>query len=115
MKEEEKEVIKRKARKELLAEQTAAESKEIKKRSVWVIVLRLVCAAVLLFVIFETVMGVLDMQRLNEDKEPLWYIDSSEEVTDEAKITRYNLGLYVIDKTEDSKETKIILKPFFIK
>lgn len=74
-----------------------------------------VLALIFLFVLFETVMGLLNMQRLNEDKDPLWYINSSTEAIDDKTITKYDLGLYIIHKEESSSEKKLFLTPFFIK
>lgn len=93
---------------------TQTSDKHIVKKIVkiiWNIVLTLI----FLFVAFETIMGVLNMQRLNEDKDPVWYIDSKVEENDGKKETKYNMGLYTIEKVEDNKETKIMLKPFFLK
>ena len=110
--------IKEKARQELLEEQKRAELAELRsrnaKRGVGRIILSIIFIAVFLFVLFETVMGVLDMQRLNNDEEPVWYIDSNTEVVEEKTITKYNLGLYTINKVVDSQGAKIILKPFFL-
>ena len=110
--------IKEKARQELLEEQKRAELAELRgrnaKRGVGRVILSIIFIAVFLFVLFETVMGVLDMQRLNNDEEPVWYIDSNTEVVEEKTITKYNLGLYTINKVVDSQGTKIILKPFFL-
>lgn len=110
--------IKEKARQELLEEQKRAELAELRsrnaKRGAGRIILSIIFIAVFLFVLFETVMGVLDMQRLNNDEEPVWYIDSNTEVVEEKTITKYNLGLYTINKVVDSQGTKIVLKPFFL-
>ena len=55
------------------------------------------------------------MQRLNEDKEPIWYINKKEEVTKFKSETTYNLGLYRIVKTKEGTEKRTELKPFFLK
>ena len=79
------------------------------------IIFRIVYIALGLFIIFEAVIGVLSMQRLNEDKEPIWYINKKEEVTKFKSETRYNLGLYTIVKTKEGTEKRTELKPFFLK
>ena len=79
-------------------------------RTIWTIFV----TAIFLAIAFFTVMGILDMQRLNEDKEPLWYIDQTTEEIEGGMRTKYNVGLYVINKDVTSTEKTIILKPFFI-
>lgn len=74
-----------------------------------------VLVLIFLFVLFETVIGLLDMQRLDKNEDPLWYINSSTEVVDDKTITKYNLGLYVIHKEESSSEKKLFLTLFFVK
>ncbi len=79
------------------------------------LIYNLILWAIGLFLVFEVVMGVLNMQKLNNDEEPLWYFDSKVEQKEEVKVTTYNLGLYVITKEEGPRARKINLKPFFIK
>lgn len=79
------------------------------------IIWRILVTLLVLFVLFETVMGVLDMQRINEDKEPIWYLDTKTVEVKGKKETTYNLGLYVIVKVKEGNQTKIVLKPFFLK
>ena len=106
-------------KKELVEEQKNEELKEKnnsnKKRSVGRIISRIIWAIIIIVVLFETVIGILDMQRLNDDKEPIWYISTKTEKTKNGSETTYNLGLYVIVKTIEGKETKTTLKPFFLK
>ena len=89
--------------------------KEKRKSNVGKIISRIIWTLIFVFVIFEVVIGILNMQRLNDDKEPIWYFSSSEEKEKNKTETRYNLGLYVIVKTVEGKETQISLKPFFLK
>ena len=111
--------IKEQAKKELEEEQKKKEMKKYnsqnRKRSVFKFFYNIIITLVILFVLFETIMGLLDMQRLNDEKEPYWYLDVKEEENEGQKITKYNLGLYVIKKVQDSKGIKIVLKPFFFK
>ena len=89
--------------------------KERKKRSIGNIISRIFFTLLFLVVLFETVIGVLDMQRINDDKEPIWYLNSETKESKGRKEIIYNLGLYVIVKTKEGGETKITLKPFFLK
>lgn len=113
------EEIKQQARKELEEEQKKEEMKKYNSQNRVRKILRFfyngIVTLLILFVLFETIMGILDMQRLNEEKEPLWYLDVKEEQKENQKITKYNLGLYVIRKVQDDKGIKIVLKPFFLK
>ena len=111
--------IKEQTRKELEEEKKIAELKEYKstarKRSVGKIISRIIWTVVILFVLFETVIGILDMTRLNEDKEPVWYFSTKTEKTKEGTEITYDLGLYVIKKVKSSSGSKLVLKPFFLK
>ena len=79
-------------------------------RAIWSITLTLM----FLFILFETVMGILNMQRLNDDKEPIWYIKTEAKTKGNEKKTIYDIGLYDIVKVEDNNGKKVLLKPFFI-
>ena len=54
------------------------------------------------------------MQRINDEKEPVWYISEKKNNTDKKQETIYNLGLYKIVRTETSKKVTVTLRPFFI-
>lgn len=107
--------IKEQAKQELLDEQRKIERAKRKKENIRSLIYRIIFGVIFLFVLFETVIGVLDMQRLNDDKKPVWYIDEKVENKDNKEITTYNLGLYVIIKTKQEDGIKIVLKPFFLK
>ena len=79
------------------------------------VILRLIYIAIALFLLFEAVMGILNMEKLNNDEEPVWYFSSKEENTKFKSETTYNLGLYTIVKTKEGTEKRITLKPFFLK
>ena len=79
------------------------------------IISRIIWTIVTIFLIFEVVMGILDMQRINDDKEPIWCFSKTEEKSGNKTEKRCNLGLYVIVKTKNGKEVKTVLKPFFLK
>ncbi len=107
----------RNAVKEELKEEIKEEiqNEEKKKRSVFSIISRLFFTILFLFFLFETIIGVINMQRLNDDKEPVWYISSETKESNGKRETIYNLGLYVVVKTTESNQSKTTLKPFFLK
>lgn len=111
--------IKEQVKKEIEKQQREEELEDYKHkrriRRFFKLIYNIIITIAILFVLFESIMSVFDMQRLNEDKEPLWYINSEVIKTDSGQNTKYNLGLYIIEKIEDNKEVKIILKPFFLK
>lgn len=94
------------------------EAKEIRKKSkgktIFAIIFDLLALALLLFVIFETVIGFLGFNDVREDKTPGYYIDIKEETTGSTTKTIYNFGLYKAIKTEDSKTYSYKLVPFFL-
>ena len=66
-------------------------------------------------ILLNTVIGVLDMQKLNNGEDPLWYTDVETSNDDGATKTTYKIGLYVVEKVQDGQSTKMMLKPFFLK
>ena len=95
----------------------SAEGKDEKHvvRKIFRIVSKIISVILLLVIIFEVTMGILNMQRLNNNQDPIWYLDVDSKTEGDKKETTYNLGLYVIEKVEEKKEIKISLKPFFLK
>ena len=79
------------------------------------IISRIIYAAIALFLVFEAVIGVINMDRLNRDEDPVWYFSTKEENTKFKSETTYNLGLYKIVKTKEGLERRLTLKPFFLK
>ena len=126
---ENREVVKKELEKENeISEQTIKEFQEERKQeelseykntskkfSISKIIFRIVWTILLLFILFEVVIGFLDMNRLNNNQEPLWYFNSRIEKVNNKTETTYNLGLYVIVKTFDGNSTRVVLKPFFLK
>ena len=110
-----KEQVRQEVQEEIRQEEIKKQESKSRKKGVFRFIYNTIITLLILFVVFETVMGLLDMQRLNDDNEPIWYIDSKVEERDNVKETTYNLGLYVIEKTESSAEKKVVLKPFFMK
>ena len=100
-------------------EQKFEEPKETNKkngvRKFFKFIFNTIITIILLVVVLNSVVGVLDMQKLNNGEDPLWYTDI--ETTNENGVnkTTYKIGLYVIEKVQDSEKTKMILKPYFLK
>lgn len=88
---------------------------EKKKGGFFKIIFRIIGILVFLFILFETVIGIINMNQLNNDKEPVWYFSKNTTKEKGKTETTYNLGLYVIVNTTQGKEKKIALKPFFLK
>lgn len=88
---------------------------EKKKGGFFKIIFRIIGILVFLFILFETVIGIINMNQLNNDKEPVWYLNKNTTKEKGKTETTYNLGLYVIVNTTQGKEKKIALKPFFLK
>jgi len=112
---EKEQAIKEQSKLELQKQEEKENKTKNKKRKVVNIIFRVFFVLLFLFVLFETIMGVLGMQRLNEDKEPIWYISSKTEKNKNGEEIVYDLGLYVIIKTTEGNETKTILRPFFLR
>ena len=112
---EREQAIKEQTKLELQKQEEKENESKNKRRKVGSIILRIFLVLLFLFILFETVMGVLDMQRLNDDKEPIWYISTKTEKNKNGEETIYDLGLYVIIKTTEGNETKTILRPFFLR
>lgn len=79
------------------------------------IISRILWALFFLFILFEAVMGILNMQKINENKKPIWCFSTSKETTKDKTEETCHLGLYVIVKTKDGNETRTSLKPFFLR
>lgn len=85
-----------------------------KKRRIGRIIGNLIFTILLLVVVFEAVIGIINMQKINEGKEPVWYLSTKKTEEPNKIITEYNLGLYRIVRTETDKDTRIVLKLFFL-
>ena len=95
-------------------EEQIQEKPKKKKKKIGRIIANVLVTILFLVIIIEAAIGIINMQRINDDKEAIWYIskkDNSNEVKNEVI---YNLGLYKIVRTDTSKRTKIALKPFFV-
>ena len=85
-----------------------------KKKKVGRIILNIILWGFFLVVILEAAVGIINMQRINDEKEPIWYLDKNVTKTSKEEKTVYNLGLYKIVKLDNAKQTKTSLKPFFV-
>ena len=87
--------------------------KKKKKKKLGRIITDFILFLLFIVIVFEIVIGVVNMNRISDEKEPVWYL-SSKKVENELKTeVTYNLGLYKIVKTDTSKKTTVSLKPFF--
>lgn len=106
-------IITKETNKELEALQQ--QKKKRKKRKIGRIISNIVFTIIVLIIIFEAVIGIINMKKINDGEEPIWYLNTQKEEEATKIITKYNLGLYRIIKTDTDKDTRIVLKPFFIK
>lgn len=83
-------------------------------KGVFNVIYKIISFLITLLIIFEVVIGVVNMNKINNEEDPVWYLDMKEEVKEDKKETKYNLGLYKIVKTEEKGKMKIMLKPFFL-
>ena len=94
------------------------EIKKVKKRRKGRIISNIIITIIFLFIIFEAAIGIINMQRINDKKEPVMTLSKKENNTENKEETVYNLGLYKIVKTDILKGpnagTRISLKPFFV-
>ena len=111
-----------KIKEEVLEEEELEQQQEIKKeikerkkkRKIGKIISNIIFTILILVVVFEAGIGIINMQRINDEKDPVWYISSKENNTDKKQEIIYNLGLYKIIRTETSKKITVTLRPFFI-
>ena len=85
-----------------------------RKRKIGKIIGNIIMTIIFLFLVFEAAMGIINMQRISDEKEPIWYLSTTTTETDLKTETTYNLGLYKIVKTDTSKKTTTSLRPFFM-
>lgn len=85
-----------------------------KKRKMGKIILNLIMTILFIVVVLEAGIGIINMQRISNREEPIWYLDTKKTEYNLKTVTEYHLGLYKIVKTDTSTETKITLKPFFL-
>ena len=86
-----------------------------KKKSAGRIIVDIIVLIIFIIIIIEAALGIINMQRINDEKKPVFYFDKKEVVTENKKEMTYNLGLYKIVKTDTAKKTTTTLKPFFLK
>ena len=95
-------------------EKIETEKPKKKKKKISRIITDLLLFLVFVIIVFEIVIGMIIMQRISDEKEPVWYLSSNKVETELKNEVTYNLGLYKIVKTDTSKKTTVSLKPFFI-
>lgn len=97
-----------------VASETIDKNAEKKKRKRGKIVFNIITTILFIIIILEAAIGIINMQRISNKEEPIWYISTKTTEYKLKTVTEYHLGLYKIVKTDTSKETKITLKPFFL-
>lgn len=85
-----------------------------KKKKTGRIIFNIITSILFIVIILEAAIGIINMNRISNKEEPIWYLSTKTTETDLKTETEYHLGLYKIVKTDTSKETKITLKPFFL-
>ena len=95
-------------------EEIKEEKPRKKKKKIGRIIGNIIVTLLFLVIIAEATIGIINMQRINDDKEAIWYISKKDNSNEVKKEVIYNLGLYKIVRTDTSKKTKIALKPFFV-
>ncbi len=91
------------------------ENKRSVGKTIFKLIYNLIITVIVLVALFEAIIGFINMQKINNEEEPVWYIDKTIEEKENIKETKYNLGLYRIVKKEEEGKMNIVLKPFFIK
>jgi len=89
--------------------------KKRKKRKTKRIISDIIFGIIALIIILEAIVGIINMQKLSDGEQPVWYLSAKKEETENKTVEEYNLGLYRIIKTDTKKDSRIVLKPFFLK
>lgn len=87
--------------------------KKKKKKKIGRIIFNVITFIIAVIIILDVIVGVINMQRISNEEEPIWYLSSKTTETELKTVTEYHLGLYKIVKTDTARETKTTLKPFF--
>lgn len=93
---------------------TNINNKKKKKKNTGKIIFNIITIILFIVIVFEAVIGMINMNRISNDQDPIWYLNKKTTETELKTETQYHLGLYKIIKTDTSKNTKITLKPFFL-
>ena len=109
------EEIRREVREEIQKENEIKEIKANTKRSIIAIFLRIIFVLILICFIVLTALGVLNMNKMSEDKEPVWCFKQETKNENGKKEKICDLGLYVVIRSIQGNETQTSLKPFFLK
>ena len=95
-------------------EQVNVVQKKKKKKKIGKVIFNTITIILFIVIVLEAAIGIINMQRISNKEEPIWYLSTKTIETELKTETEYHLGLYKIVKTDTSKETKITLKPFFL-
>lgn len=94
--------------------ETVDEENKKKKRKIGKIILNILTSILFVIILLDAIIGIINMQRINNKEEPIWYLSTKKTETELKTVTEYHLGLYKIVITDTAKETKTTLKPFFL-
>ena len=97
-----------------VAETVNNTSPKKKKRRIGKMIFNIITTIIFIVVVLEAAIGIINMQRISNKEDPIWYLSTKTTEYKLKTVTEYHLGLYKIIKTVTSKETKITLKPFFL-
>ena len=84
------------------------------KRKKFKIFTDIIVFIIFFIIILEAAIGFINMQKIQNEEEPVWYLSTKTIKTEKKTEKIYNLGLYKIVKTDTAKNTIIRLVPFFI-
>ncbi len=90
-------------------------NKKKKKKKTKKVIINIITIILFIIIVLEAGIGIINMQRISNNEDPIWYLSTKKTETELKTVTEYHLGLYKIVKTDTAKETKITLKPFFLK
>lgn len=89
-------------------------NKPKKKKKIGKIIFNVITSILFIIILLEAIIGIVNMNRISNDQNPIWYLDKKVTESELKTETEYHLGLYKIVKTDTSKKTTVTLKPFFI-
>lgn len=95
-------------------DQEQDKKKKKKKKKIGRIIFNGITTILFIVIVLDAIIGIVNMQRINNKEEPVWYLSTKTTETELKTVTEYHLGLYKIVKTDTAKETKTTLKPFFL-
>lgn len=93
--------------------ETKKETKK-QKKSLTKRIINIIITLVLIFVVGNVAIGLLNMNKINNGEEPIWYTTKEEKKTSTKETTTYDILLFKIVKTSNAKGTTTSMKAFFL-